>query len=177
MTGKYAKLEGQAQPGWFSGEDMQVLDWQVKRLSPHDCYVEIGVHKGRSLSTVRLLRYDLDLYGVDVLEQPELTEYLALHPEIRFFHADSVFASMVWNYVTQKRKINLLFIDGDHSYEGCKRDIEAWTPLTADDGIILFHDYDPSSPGVIRAVDAFAKRLNLKIQTFGEKTSIAKIQL
>jgi 23S rRNA U2552 (ribose-2'-O)-methylase RlmE/FtsJ len=38
------------------------------------------------------------------------------------------------------RKIDLLFIDGDHSYNGCKSDFEMYKSLVADSGIMVFHD-------------------------------------
>lgn len=37
--------------------------------------------------------------------------------------------------------IDLLIIDGDHSYEGVKRDMAAWLPHVASGGCVLFHDY------------------------------------
>ncbi|MFC1631538.1 class I SAM-dependent methyltransferase [Candidatus Omnitrophota bacterium] len=61
----------------------------------------------------------------------------------------------------QQRKINFLFIDGDHSYEGMKRDIEDWLPLVKDKGIVCFHDYR-DAPGVIKAVDEARKQGRLK---------------
>lgn len=46
------------------------------------------------------------------------------------------------------------FIDGDHSYEGVKRDIELWLPKIKKGGWIGGHDYDhPMLPGVKQAVD------------------------
>jgi len=36
--------------------------------------------------------------------------------------------------------IDLLFIDGDHSYEGVKRDFQLYSPLVSRNGIIAFHD-------------------------------------
>ncbi len=36
--------------------------------------------------------------------------------------------------------IRLLFIDGDHSYEGCKRDFWLWAPFVVPGGIIAIHD-------------------------------------
>lgn len=36
---------------------------------------------------------------------------------------------------------NMVFIDGDHSYEGCKGDIEAWFPHLVPGGIMAVHDY------------------------------------
>jgi len=34
----------------------------------------------------------------------------------------------------------VLFPDGDHSYEGVKRDFEMYSPLVRPGGIIAFHD-------------------------------------
>jgi len=36
--------------------------------------------------------------------------------------------------------IELIFIDGDHSYEGVKRDFELWYPKVVEGGVIAFHD-------------------------------------
>jgi hypothetical protein len=36
--------------------------------------------------------------------------------------------------------VELLFIDGDHSYEGVRRDAELWLPRLMDGGIVMFHD-------------------------------------
>ena len=40
-------------------------------------------------------------------------------------------------------KVDFLFIDGDHSYEGVKRDFEMYSPLVRKGGIIAFHDIVP----------------------------------
>lgn len=45
---------------------------------------------------------------------------------------------------------DMVFIDAEHTYEGCKRDIEAWLPKTKK--IIAGHDYSPEWPGVVQAV-------------------------
>jgi len=37
---------------------------------------------------------------------------------------------------------DLVFIDADHSYEGCKLDILAWTPKVKPGGWISGHDYE-----------------------------------
>jgi len=39
-----------------------------------------------------------------------------------------------------KNKIDLLFIDGDHTYTGVKKDFEMYSPLIRKGGLILFHD-------------------------------------
>lgn len=37
-------------------------------------------------------------------------------------------------------QLDFLFIDGDHSYEGVKKDFEMYSPLVRKEGIIAFHD-------------------------------------
>jgi cephalosporin hydroxylase len=41
-------------------------------------------------------------------------------------------------------KIDFLFIDGDHSYEGVKMDFEMYGPLVRGGGLIAFHDNKPT---------------------------------
>jgi len=45
-------------------------------------------------------------------------------------------------------KFDILFIDGDHSYEGVKQDFEMYSPLVKDRGLILMHDITNANEGV-----------------------------
>lgn len=62
--------------------------------------------------------------------------------------------------------LDFVYIDADHSYEGCLRDIEAWYPKVKIGGIFSGHDYlDGDIPaglfGVKSAVNHFfSERLN-----------------
>jgi predicted O-methyltransferase YrrM len=49
--------------------------------------------------------------------------------------------------------VGLLFIDGLHTYDGVRSDLDAWTPHLAPGGLVVFHDYDQRFPGVIEAAD------------------------
>jgi hypothetical protein len=45
-------------------------------------------------------------------------------------------------FVRQDIKIDVLFIDGDHSYEGVKSDFELYSTILSEKGIIMLHDTD-----------------------------------
>ena len=45
-------------------------------------------------------------------------------------------------FVRQDIKIDFLFIDGDHSYEGVKKDFELYSTIMSENGIITIHDTD-----------------------------------
>jgi len=47
-------------------------------------------------------------------------------------------------FVREDIKIDLLFIDGDHSYEGVKKDFDLYSKLLKPNGLILIHDTDSS---------------------------------
>jgi len=47
-----------------------------------------------------------------------------------------------------------MFIDGDHSYEGVKKDFELYSPQLEGGGYLVFDNYrDGTCPGVDRFVD------------------------
>ena len=45
------------------------------------------------------------------------------------------------------REIDILHIDGFHSYEEVKNDYDTWSKFVKDDGVILFHDTIVHNPG------------------------------
>lgn len=45
-------------------------------------------------------------------------------------------------FVKQDIKIDVLFIDGDHSYDGVKLDFDLYSKILSDKGIIMIHDTD-----------------------------------
>lgn len=55
-------------------------------------------------------------------------------------------------------KIQFLFIDGDHSYKGCLRDLQNFGAKVVFDGIIGLHDYGLLYPGVIAACQNYFER-------------------
>ena len=54
--------------------------------------------------------------------------------------------------------LDLVFIDGDHSFEAVRDDLDAWWPTLRPGGTLAGHDYAIYSPGVVRAVLKFAAK-------------------
>jgi len=62
------------------------------------------------------------------------------------------------------RKIDVLFIDGDHSYEGVKKDFEMYEPLVNNGGIIIFHDICKHATAPECQVDKFWNEIKEKYE-------------
>lgn len=45
-------------------------------------------------------------------------------------------------FILQDIKIDVLFIDGDHSYEGVKLDFELYSNILSENGVVIIHDTD-----------------------------------
>jgi predicted O-methyltransferase YrrM len=72
---------------------------------------------------------------------------------VRLIPATTVTAAQHWT-----QPIDFLYVDADHSEEGCCADLEAWVPHVKPGGLIAGDDYDhPRYPGVKIAWDAFAE--------------------
>lgn len=60
--------------------------------------------------------------------------------------------------------LDLVFIDADHSYDGCKHDIIAWLPKVRQGGWIGGHDYAHPDQGEVRkAVDEMFSEEKIKL--------------
>lgn len=60
--------------------------------------------------------------------------------------------------------IRLLFIDGWHTYDAVKLDIQCWMPFVVKGGIVIFDDYfNPDFPGVRKAIDEMLSTQNVKL--------------
>lgn len=62
----------------------------------------------------------------------------------------------------QKIEARLLFIDGNHSYEGIKNDFDNYFDLVSDGGIIILDDYRKDSDGVVKLVNELMKKERIK---------------
>jgi hypothetical protein len=61
------------------------------------------------------------------------------------------------------------YVDADHSYEGCLKDLNISKKIVKENGYILGHDYMYKFPGVIQAVDQFVKENNYYLTYLTDK--------
>lgn len=79
------------------------------------------------------------------------------HQEIHLIRADSHDPGTLARVkdLLAERKVDFLFIDGDHSYHGVKNDFEYYGPLVRKGGIIAFHDICPGPEEAVGGVPKF----------------------
>lgn len=69
------------------------------------------------------------------------------------------------------REFDIVFIDAEHTYDACKKDIELWLRHLRDGGLLAGHDYHHESfPGVVKAVDEFVAEHGLELTILPQST-------
>ena len=77
-----------------------------------------------------------------------------------------------------KALYDFVFLDADHSYEGCAADLAAWAPKVRPGGYICGHDYENTDfPkfGVTQAVDEFVAERGLTLELGANFTWFARL--
>ena len=124
--------------------------------------VEIGTSRGGvfytlcQMSQARAVIVSIDLPGGEFggeytfLDEQLLRTFGKTKQELHFLRKDSHLKSTKKELlkILGSRKIDLLLIDGDHTYEGVKKDWLMYSSLVKNGGIIVFHDicFHPKIP-------------------------------
>ena len=137
--------------GWIG--HLPFADWLIRELSPK-LFVELGTHFGHSYlafcqavaeNKTKTQCYSVDtwqgdehagFYGDDVfvvLQEQNQKRYSEFSKLMRMSFDDAV------AYFSDA-SIDLLHIDGLHTYEEVRHDFETWLPKLAPGAVVLFHD-------------------------------------
>jgi predicted O-methyltransferase YrrM len=151
-------------PGWMGDDELRWLGEQAKL---HDVIVEVGCWMGRSTlilaENAKNVVYAVDTWsGSDehkemlVGKPPEwlYEQFLArlgMHASVTMMRTTSLDAAK--RFEISRVKPDMVFLDASHDEAAIAQDIRAWKALLADGGLLCGHDYQPSWPGVIAAVD------------------------
>jgi predicted O-methyltransferase YrrM len=151
---------------WVYADQLTVLHAAARLLKPRR-YLEIGVFRGRSLSVVADAAPDCELFGFD-LWIPGYAGLDNVGPELvraqlaRVGHRAACQLESGNSHETVPRflaahpdlKFDLVTVDGDHTEEGARRDIEAVLPRIAVGGVLVFDDIcHPKHPWLERVWD------------------------
>jgi hypothetical protein len=127
--------------------------WLVDALRPRR-FVELGCHTGNSYSSfaqgVQALGLTTACYGVDTwegdphagpIDAKAVLEWMDDHDR-RFGSFSRLIKSTFDDALPHfaDGSIDLLHIDGYHTYEAVAHDFEAWRPKVSDRGVVLLHD-------------------------------------
>ena len=114
--------------------------------------LEIGRYWGGSTVLLAMATHnsDVNIVSVDVVtgcHDPDVDDWLNDYEE-----KERIDIRVDNSHAMKNIPLSLLFVDGDHSYEGIKKDfIHHWNYLHGD---CIAHDYgDPSCPGVSQFID------------------------
>lgn len=151
------KKRGEFVEGWLLPIEGETLR---QYATGKDC-LEIGSWKGRSSCYIAETAKSLicvDPFCGDEEAQAQKTDFTTLN-EFKANTAgyDNITTIIKFSVDAAKdipdNSLDLIFIDGMHTYEAVIEDIEAWYPKMKEGGFIFFHDYSRDWKGVIKAVD------------------------
>ena len=153
--------------GWVMQYELQILIKYASKIN-NGIILDIGTAMGRSSVTLALASPTSTIHTIDDYNnwytREERTESLMefqmrhnklivsgledfdrinktdLTKRINFIIDDS--RKYVWN----NGEIDLLFIDGGHSYDTVKSDYERFSPFVKKGGVIICHDYNMPEP-------------------------------
>jgi len=149
-------------PGYLHPLEARFLFWLATRVHDGGYALEVGSFQGKSSFALaaglssRARLGCVDTWFNDAMPYDAAGDTLPsfLHNIRRYTGVIDIHRGKSVDIASQwSRPLDLLFIDGDHSYEGCKSDIQAWGGFVRPGGWIAFHD--SSEPGVDGAISEF----------------------
>lgn len=107
-----------------------VLNFLIEKFS-FTSYLEIGV---RNCNTFEFINCE-EKFAVDPAPQR------VIQGKNIFFHSET--SDKFFEKISKEKKFDLIFIDGDHSFEFVRRDLENSINHISNKGLIILHDTDP----------------------------------
>lgn len=145
-------------PAWLG--HLPFAAWLVQQLRPQ-VFVELGTHSGNSYfaccQAVKHSNLQTKCYAVDTWEgdahagrySEDVFDYVSQHNQARYSKFSTLlrttFDAAVESFAPAS--IDLLHIDGLHSYTAVKHDFETWLPKLAPGAVVMLHDTNVREKG------------------------------
>jgi cephalosporin hydroxylase len=170
MRMAYSKEFGLVEPWQETEEIIEVL--RILKKNPPKSVMEIGTANGGTLFLLARMAADnavilsVDLPGgkfgggYPEWKEPVYKSFAKTTQKIELIRANShdpETLKKVSSYF-KDTKVEFMFIDGDHTYEGVKQDFETYKQFLAEGAMVMFHDIAPH-PNPIYGVDKFWKEI------------------
>ncbi len=160
------KIDGYKQiDGWVSPDEANGLFKIARKLGAHSTVVEIGSWQGKSTYCIAKGLKSGTLYAIDPFnadggldtvsteiyvkqksDKDLLTTFLNNMKRLKVDKKIITKKGYSNDFASQFTQIDFLFIDGDHSIEGCKNDYNLYAHKVSKGGFIAFHDYYEDRP-------------------------------
>lgn len=150
-------------PGSFTQLSCAALWRNIVCVGPTATVVEVGVDQGRSASIMMeaLNGTMAELFLFDSWESVLVENYGKVHKLRDQFQELLCYiereTSLEASEHFEPESIDLIHIDANHYAPNPENDLIAWLPKVKKGGTILMHDYDPTWPDVVHAVDKHMK--------------------
>jgi len=146
--------------------------------------VEVGSYRGRSTTALALGSKGAPVFAIEPHEafagiyggefgpadRRAFFENLlraGVVERVRLVNLSSEVVSQGWS-----RPIGLLWIDGDHSLEGARRDFDAWRPFLQPGGVLAFHDALDPAGGPAQLIETLLAGPFERVSTVGDLVAV-----
>lgn len=178
--------------GWFDPITSKWYSNKIKNIK-NGKIVEIGVFGGASiLSTADIcIQNNNTIYGIDPWEQMinmngedveegERLEKAQERLRAHRLNLEKIIKKLNYTHINlikglsgdpavvdgfEDNSLDLVFIDGNHSYKGCLSDLVLWEPKLKKSGILVGHDWHLKS--IRKAANEFCKEHSFKLSVHG----------
>lgn len=180
----YQKLKKQISTnidGRICHHKVEIINAVLELMDNPKNYLEIGVHNGTSMSYAVSTTKKINCYGIDLFESSHDTKYRpdnlqqdrtlnnieknnSSDSRIRLIKGDSTDKKthQFLENMLRKEKIDLLFIDGNHTYDYIKSDFYNYEKYLRNGGFLIIDDYEPRYPGIVKFVSEIENRQDFK---------------
>lgn len=140
----------------------------LKYIGYRENYLEIGTHKGEGILLVAASGFFKNISTIDVWNHGRI-ESLKNFDNITYYIGSS--DDCLDDF--EDGSLDVVYIDGDHSYEQVSKDIQNYLPKLKDKGFMAGHDYHVDTwPDVVRAVH---EQLGKPDRVFNDTTWVKRI--